>query len=456
MIGPCQICSREVPLKYVRLYRNIGLVFLRFWSTTEGPMCRSCAWDKWLQEMILTLALGWWGVISFFTNVFAVFSNLGQLPTILSIPAEPTGMNRASVPGTGKALAGISAACLAGLLAIAGLYTSKVLAPGRRIAEIRKQLETTRTHVNLTKEVACQLVEVFRFEEGWRLPQPQCQTLLSHSEDNAELLILEAGEEKHFCLRRGTRWFVSAETHCAKGPLPPANPALSIESQETAWRKNELSMLSTEVSQKFITKINSLSKAISEAKEIPTCSAELLSGIAPPVPWDFKTVDQRLIPQFVANSHKRRDTQKESSLLDGTALAFLTSHGFGAALSGRELDHFDVETIEKTRLIGIVAAWRVHTPPKVVDLNNFEGGAFAGGMYLADLESDKVLCLQSLSFRSSPSLSNRSENAQNAVDLDFQRAFSSAKMKWVSNEFSFDQPADEIQQPSHAQTGMTD
>ncbi len=39
----CKLPQRVAPTAQVMLYRNLGMVFMRQWTTTEGQICRSCA-----------------------------------------------------------------------------------------------------------------------------------------------------------------------------------------------------------------------------------------------------------------------------------------------------------------------------------------------------------------------------------------------------------------------------
>ncbi len=85
----CQLCGRGAATKRVTLMRNIGVVVLRFPRTITGSLCRHCI-DKYFWEYTtVSFFLGWWGVISFFTTMFAIPANLVAYFGSRSLPAPP-------------------------------------------------------------------------------------------------------------------------------------------------------------------------------------------------------------------------------------------------------------------------------------------------------------------------------------------------------------------------------
>ena len=72
----CEACGKNAPTKEVRFMANIGLIFFRFETGEEGRMCKSCIHGSFFKHQAICMFLGWWGIISFFFNIFFVFSNL--------------------------------------------------------------------------------------------------------------------------------------------------------------------------------------------------------------------------------------------------------------------------------------------------------------------------------------------------------------------------------------------
>lgn len=60
----CEICG-GAPAAYLTIRKHTGMIVIMQWSSTSGLFCRTCA-TALLREMTAhTLALGWWGPISF-------------------------------------------------------------------------------------------------------------------------------------------------------------------------------------------------------------------------------------------------------------------------------------------------------------------------------------------------------------------------------------------------------
>ncbi len=72
----CQGCGIRAPLKHVRLFQNIGLLFQRKSRSIEGNLCKNCI-DKYFSRFTLTTFIfGWWGLISFFVTIGYLANNL--------------------------------------------------------------------------------------------------------------------------------------------------------------------------------------------------------------------------------------------------------------------------------------------------------------------------------------------------------------------------------------------
>src|SRR5262249_16346935 len=79
----CQVCWAQLPTKYVEFYQNIGAIVLRFSKSIKGELCKGCIDKHFWEFTLITLALGWWGGISFFlTPRFRLQTIVRCLPTI--------------------------------------------------------------------------------------------------------------------------------------------------------------------------------------------------------------------------------------------------------------------------------------------------------------------------------------------------------------------------------------
>jgi hypothetical protein len=72
----CQNCGRIAETKNATIYGNIGMLILRRTSTLKGKMCKSCIGYLCVSQGLVTLFLGWWGVISFIITPFILINNL--------------------------------------------------------------------------------------------------------------------------------------------------------------------------------------------------------------------------------------------------------------------------------------------------------------------------------------------------------------------------------------------
>ena len=88
----CDICG-SLHVKDVKFTRQVGLIFQRRVGRVENRLCRSCALAIGRSFQTKTLAAGWWGTISFFTNFGYVFGNAKQLRDIgrMAPPEAPEG-----------------------------------------------------------------------------------------------------------------------------------------------------------------------------------------------------------------------------------------------------------------------------------------------------------------------------------------------------------------------------
>ncbi|MEW5741209.1 MAG: hypothetical protein AB1938_19960 [Myxococcota bacterium] len=91
----CQRCGARVPATGVRFFRNTGMIIMFRWETLAGQSCRGCALRDFGGMTLWTLALGWWGLISFFLNWVFLFVNVASVLWALSLPGAVAVARRA-------------------------------------------------------------------------------------------------------------------------------------------------------------------------------------------------------------------------------------------------------------------------------------------------------------------------------------------------------------------------
>ena len=64
--GVCQKCHTDALLVQTSFVKNTGIVILSVHQTTSGFFCRRCVKSLFIEAQIHNLALGWWGIVSFF------------------------------------------------------------------------------------------------------------------------------------------------------------------------------------------------------------------------------------------------------------------------------------------------------------------------------------------------------------------------------------------------------
>ena len=74
----CQACGIEAPTKYIELHQNIGALVLRFHRSIKGNLCKTCIDSHFREYTLITLFLGWWGIISLFMTPVILVSNISN------------------------------------------------------------------------------------------------------------------------------------------------------------------------------------------------------------------------------------------------------------------------------------------------------------------------------------------------------------------------------------------
>jgi hypothetical protein len=87
----CQGCGVDAETKDVTFYQNIGALVMRFPSSISGRLCKSCVHKHFWNMTLITLILGWWGIISFCLTPFFLLNNIVRYLMCLGMQAVPEG-----------------------------------------------------------------------------------------------------------------------------------------------------------------------------------------------------------------------------------------------------------------------------------------------------------------------------------------------------------------------------
>ena len=74
--GYCESCHRVAKLRQAHFSQNIGAAVLRFSRTVSGQLCKHCIDKFFFRFTFVTMLLGWWGILSFFSSCVAVPANV--------------------------------------------------------------------------------------------------------------------------------------------------------------------------------------------------------------------------------------------------------------------------------------------------------------------------------------------------------------------------------------------
>jgi hypothetical protein len=67
-------------VRWAHFRRVVALVFFDQIHTLDGPFCRSCRYRLFVRYQVLTIVLGWWGVLAMlFRNPAAIIANFWSL-----------------------------------------------------------------------------------------------------------------------------------------------------------------------------------------------------------------------------------------------------------------------------------------------------------------------------------------------------------------------------------------
>lgn len=87
----CQSCGVEAPTQKVLFVQHIGAIVMFFHKRIGGNFCRNCVRKYFSEYTLMTLFLGWWGVISVFATPVVLLINIFNWFRAWSLPPVPAG-----------------------------------------------------------------------------------------------------------------------------------------------------------------------------------------------------------------------------------------------------------------------------------------------------------------------------------------------------------------------------
>ncbi len=72
----CQACGGPGPTTHAAFRQNIGAVVMRFSKTIEGELCSKCVKKYFAETTLITVAVGWLGLISILVAPVFVVMNV--------------------------------------------------------------------------------------------------------------------------------------------------------------------------------------------------------------------------------------------------------------------------------------------------------------------------------------------------------------------------------------------
>jgi hypothetical protein len=74
----CQVCGRH-PAGLLKLRRHVGMILMQRFVSARATLCRDHGMALAKDFLRKTLVQGWWGLISFFVNFYAIYIDLRAL-----------------------------------------------------------------------------------------------------------------------------------------------------------------------------------------------------------------------------------------------------------------------------------------------------------------------------------------------------------------------------------------
>jgi hypothetical protein len=86
----CNSCGQEAAVRDVEFGMEIGLVVARLYQHKKGRMCPECISSTFWTYTLTTLALGWWGLVSFFVSPVVIVMNIISYRAVSLSSTYPT------------------------------------------------------------------------------------------------------------------------------------------------------------------------------------------------------------------------------------------------------------------------------------------------------------------------------------------------------------------------------
>jgi hypothetical protein len=80
----CMVCG-AMPAARITLRSVVAFVVMGVTTTRRGVFCRDCGLAEFRRRMSMTLLTGWWGIIHFFINIFAILGNLSARSQLMRL-----------------------------------------------------------------------------------------------------------------------------------------------------------------------------------------------------------------------------------------------------------------------------------------------------------------------------------------------------------------------------------
>ena len=93
----CRVCQ-GAPATDATFVRHTGMLLAWHQMTYRGRWCRDCGTATFRKVQNWNLMLGWWGLASFFLNIYAVLRNLASYNRVRAL-AAPAGSLQSLKPG---------------------------------------------------------------------------------------------------------------------------------------------------------------------------------------------------------------------------------------------------------------------------------------------------------------------------------------------------------------------
>ncbi len=81
--GLCPWCGSPRPTKYVKFYRNVGMLLARRKYQIHGDLCKACIHKHYWEFTGMNLLLGPWGAVSLFVTPLYLIQNTGKYVSAL-------------------------------------------------------------------------------------------------------------------------------------------------------------------------------------------------------------------------------------------------------------------------------------------------------------------------------------------------------------------------------------